>query len=91
MDCLICGGRGLFGLYFQKYNEEIYNVVIGFCAAYNASGDIITFCHVCRDKVWYNDVHRSFLEDVRDRNLTIRHFTEVEMRRLADLKKAKDP
>ena len=43
------------------------------------------------DKVWYNDVQRSFLEAVRDRYLTSRQFSEVEMKWLADTRRAKDP
>ena len=30
-ECLICGGRGFFGLACQKCSEGIYNVGLGFC------------------------------------------------------------
>ena len=43
------------------------------------------------DKVWYNDVQRSFLQRIRDKHLLHRYYAEVEMRRLADSRRAKDP
>ena len=43
------------------------------------------------DNVCYNGVQWSFLEPIRDRNLTKRHITEVEMKTLARSKKAKGP
>ena len=41
-------------------------------------------------KLCYNDDQKPFLDTVRDRNLTNRHFIEVEMRRLAGSTKTKD-
>ena len=118
-ECLICGGRGFFGLTCQKCNDGVYNIGIGFCAECNSSGTLGTNCQTCRlsryqsfpircvntsygtifkcimkpelDQVWYNDVQKSFLESVREQHLKHRYSGEVEMRVLANSKRAEDP
>jgi len=47
-ECLICGGRGFFGLTCQKCNDGVYNIGIGFCAECNSSGTLGTKCQTCR-------------------------------------------
>ena len=117
-ECLICGGRSIFGLTCKKCNERVYNIGIGFCAEYKSSGPLLTFCQTCRkgryqnfpiecvnichstvfkcinpklDRVWYNNVQRSFLQGVRDNNIIHRYSSEVEMRRISNFKRAEDP
>ena len=117
-ECLICGGRGFFGLTCQKCNEGVYNIGIGFCTECNSSGTLGTLCQNCRlsryqcfsikcffigystifnlikpdlDKVCYNDIQRSFLQRIRDKNLIHRYYCEVEMKRLANSRRAEDP
>ena len=47
-ECLVCGGRGFFGLSCKKCNEGVYNIGIGFCSGCNDSGILGVWCQICR-------------------------------------------
>ena len=46
-ECMVCGGRGFFGLQCQKCNRGLYNVGIGFCTECTSTGVLGTNCSYC--------------------------------------------
>ena len=46
-ECLMCGGRGFFGLNCSKCKAEKYNVGIGFCDGCSGTGGLGAQCSKC--------------------------------------------
>ena len=46
-ECLMCGGRGFFGLRCSKCKARKYNVGIGFCDGCSSTGVLGAHCLKC--------------------------------------------
>ena len=46
-ECIVCGGRGFFGLKCQKCKVGMYNLGVGFCLECETSGPLGSVCTVC--------------------------------------------